>query len=68
MEKTENESILEELKGIRGDLDYIKENMLEKDVVLSSEESLELREAVEEYGRGESVSLDEFKKKLGKKP
>lgn len=68
MEKTEKESILEELKGIRGDLDYIKENMLERDVVLSSEESLELREAVEEYGRGESVSLDEFKKKLGKKP
>ena len=54
--------ILAELKVIKEDLQYIKEHMVDKDMVLSQEEEKALDESIEEYQQGKTVKLADFKR------
>ncbi|MFQ5621493.1 MAG: hypothetical protein ACE5FT_06650 [Candidatus Nanoarchaeia archaeon] len=56
MSDTITEEVLEELKIIRKDLDYIKERMVE---VMSEEDSQLLEEAMQAHAKGETTSLDD---------
>ncbi|MEK6935228.1 MAG: hypothetical protein AABW67_00415 [Nanoarchaeota archaeon] len=62
----ENEilNILNELKEIRVDINFIKNNMIDVDCVLTDKERDELKEARGEYERGETTSLEDFEKEM----
>ena len=62
----ENEisKILNELKEIRIDINFIKNNMIDADCVLTDDEKNELEEARKEYERGETTSLKDFEKEM----
>ena len=57
--------LLEELKAIRQDLKYIKEHMVDKEMLLSPSEEDMVREAIEEYERGETITLTDLKRDRG---
>lgn len=59
------DEILNELKTIRTELDYIKRHMPDKDSFLSSEEEHLLRASYEEEKDGKTLSHEEMKKELG---
>ena len=44
--------IIKELKGIKKDLRYIKEHMVDIDMVLTSGEEKVLKESIEEFKKG----------------
>ncbi len=54
---TEHKEIINELKAIREDLEFIKER-----IFLSREEEEDLRLAEKEYEEGKTISLDELEK------
>ena len=54
--------VLAELKAIREDVEYIKEHMLDIDTILTTEEERILKESLEEYRRGETVTLDDLER------
>ncbi|MEK6900247.1 MAG: hypothetical protein AABX05_03930 [Nanoarchaeota archaeon] len=53
----------EELKTIHKDLEFIKEHMVDIDVILTQKEEWRLNEAIEEYKAGKTISLEDFQKK-----
>ena len=60
------EQIVSELKAIRTDIEFIKEHMVDADSIMTPKEELMLKESLEEYSEGKSVSLDEFEKEMNK--
>ena len=58
----ENPQILEELKVIKKDLDYIKEHMVDADTILTPEEEIELDESLKELEEGKTFSFDSIRK------
>jgi len=56
--------ILNELKEIRIDINFIKNNMIDVDCILTPDEKTELEEARGEFERGETTSLEDFKKEM----
>ena len=58
----ENTQIMEELRMIKKDLDYIKEHMLNIDTILTPEEEIELNESLRELEEGKTYSFDTIKK------
>lgn len=59
---TDTQTILGKLDSIKAELDYIKENMVEKDEIMTSEEF----EAYQRSFKNENlISVEEVKKKLG---
>ncbi len=58
----ENTQILQELKVIKKDLDYIKEHMIDVDIILTHEEETELEESLKELEEGKTFSFDIIKK------
>ena len=56
--------ILAELKAIRDDVEYIKEHMLEIDTILTAEEERILKETLQEYRRGETMTLDDIEREI----
>ncbi len=63
-DKNINIQILEELKQIRQDIDFLKSNIIDSNLVLTQEEMKIVAESEREYEKGETVSLNEAKKKL----
>lgn len=59
---TVQSELIEEIKAIRKDLDYIKENMIDKDMILTPEEEERLDKSIEEYNKGKAISLEDFEK------
>ena len=57
--------IVEELKAIREDLDYIKSHMVDVDMVLIPEEEARLEESLREYKEGKATPLEAFEKEMG---
>ena len=57
--------ILDELKAIKEELDYIKENMAEKDMFLSTEEKQLLKESYKNEEESKLISSKDLKKQLG---
>lgn len=56
--------ILDELKEIRIDINFIKNNMIDPDCILTDKEKEELEEARGEYEREETTSLEDFEKEM----
>jgi len=54
--------VLKELKLIRADLNYIKKNMVVRDMILTEEEEKILDEAHEELRNGKTKTLSEVMK------
>ena len=54
--------VLEELKIIKDDLQYIKENMVDVDMILTSDEVEILAESINEYKSGKTAKLDDLKR------
>jgi len=62
---TEDKQILEELKAIRSGLDFIKDNMPDKDMFLSVKEKLLLEESHRNEKAGKLVSSKDLRKQIG---
>ena len=62
---TTETKVLNELKTIKAELDYIKTNMLNKDMFLTNEERILLTESYKDEREGKLVSSKELKKQLG---
>lgn len=60
MESQEIQKILKELRTIRIDIEFIKENMIDSDAILTCGEKSKLDESLDEFKRGKAVSLKEF--------
>ncbi|MBI2666435.1 hypothetical protein HYX13_02380 [Candidatus Woesearchaeota archaeon] len=65
MQQKTEQVVLQRLEEIKEELDYIKENMLERDSFLSEEDKIDLQKAREEFAKGKTISLDALQKKLG---
>ncbi|MDI6903718.1 MAG: hypothetical protein QMC77_08285 [Methanocellales archaeon] len=65
MQTTIPKEIVEELKTIREDLDYIKKHMVDVDTILTPEEEKRLEESLKEYKEGGTTRLEDFEKELG---
>lgn len=62
---TEVQQILEELKAIRSELDFIKEHMPNREMFLTSEEKHLLEESYSNEKKKKLTSSEELKKQLG---
>lgn len=54
--------IMEELKEIKSELNFIKEHMVDVDTVLTPEENIEIDESLKELKEGKTFSLDIIRK------
>ncbi len=62
---TESKEIMQELKLIKNELDFIKDNMVDKDMFLNAEEKQLLKESYENEKHGELTSQEELEKEFG---
>ncbi len=60
----DNQEVLRRLDKIQIDINFIKSNMIDVDCILTDEEKVELEEARGEFERGETTSLEDFKKEM----
>ncbi len=58
--------VVEELKEIRKDLEYINVHMVDVDTILTHEEEMRLDENLKEYEKGEATRFEDFEKEIGK--
>ena len=61
----ETKQIIDELKTIKEELEYIKDHMVDKDMFLSAEEKQLLKESYEHENKGELTSQEDLEKELG---
>jgi len=54
--------IMQELKEIKMDLNFIKKHMVDVDTILTPEEEVELNESLRELEKGKTFSFDAIKK------
>ena len=59
---TTSTQILEELKTIKLDLEYIKVHMVDVDTILTPEEEERLEESLQDFREGKTTSLEEMEK------
>ena len=59
------QEVVQELKAIRKDLDFIKEHMVDVDTIMTPEEEKQHEEALKEHEEGKATSLEELEKELG---
>ncbi len=60
--ETQNNSILSRLDAIKAELDFIKENMVQKDEIMTSDEFESYQRS---FDKENLVSLDDVKNQLG---
>jgi hypothetical protein len=58
---TEKE-LIKELKAIREDLAYIKEHMVDIDIILTPEEEKILEEGIKEFKEGKAIKLEDLER------
>ena len=63
---TDTQQIMEELKAIKEDLEYIKEHMVDVDTILTPEEEERLDESMHDYKQRKTVSLAKFEQEMKK--
>ena len=61
----EAQQVMEELKDIKEELEYIREHMVDKDMFLDAEEKQLLEESYEHQRQGKLVSSKELRHELG---
>ena len=62
---TEIQKMSRKLDTIKSELDYIKEHMVDADMILTEDDRKALKEANEDLGKGKTTSLKELKKEMG---
>ena len=62
--ENQTQQILDELKTIRIDIEFIKQNIIDMDDVLTPEEETRLNESLEEFGQGKTTPIIEFEKEI----
>ncbi len=62
---TETQQILEELKTMKVDLEFIKKHMFDPDTIMTTEESKRFEQSMKEFKEGKTISLKDLKKELG---
>ena len=62
---SETKLILEELKDIKADLDYIKKHIVDIDLVLTDDDIESIKEAEKEFKERRTISHEDLKKELG---
>lgn len=60
----EIKQVLEKLDVIKSELDFIKDHMVDRDSILTTEEEERLEESLEDLKRGRTVSLADFEKEM----
>lgn len=65
-EATIPKELVHEIKAIREDLDYIKEHMVDVDMILTPKEEARLKESLKEYEEGKATTLEDFEKEMNK--
>lgn len=60
----EVKQIMEKLDVIKGELDYIKNNMVNVDAILTEEDKKIITKGRKEFKEGKTVSLEGIKKRL----
>ncbi len=61
---TEVQQILEELKVIKIDLNFIKKHMFDPDTIITPEEIKTYKQSMNELKEGKTTSLSQLKKEL----
>ena len=61
---TPNQNLVEELKAIRKDLEYIKKHMFDPDTIMTLEEEKRFKISLQELKEGKTSSLFSLKKEL----
>ena len=59
-----SKELVEEIRAIRKDLDYIKAHMVDVDSILTPEEELRLEKSLEEHRKGKTMRLEDFEKSM----
>jgi hypothetical protein len=59
-----SKELVEEIRAIRKDLDYIKAHMVDVDSILTPEEEVRLEKSLEEHKKGKSIRLEDFEKSI----
>ncbi len=59
-----NLDLQKELQEIKSELHYIKDHMIDRDMILSEEEGILLNRAREEYRKGETISLEKIEGRI----
>ncbi len=60
----ENQEILKKLDKIQIDINFIKNNMVDPDCILTSEEEKILEEGLEEYRQGKTTKFEDFDREM----
>lgn len=63
---TDTQQIMEELRAIKTDLEYIKEHMVDVDTILTPEEEERLNESLKDYKEGKTISVEKFERERAK--
>lgn len=58
------EKMYRELVALRKEVQFIKNHMFDSDIIMTSEEEVQLEEALEEHKQGKTISLEDLKKEL----
>jgi hypothetical protein len=64
--ESSTKEIMDELKRIRIDINFIKQNMVDVDTLLTPEEETNLNLGLKEFKERKTTSLDDFEKEMGK--
>ena len=64
-ESIDASNLMNEIRAIRNDLDFIKEHMVDIDNIMTEDDYLALEEYRKEKNAGELVSHEDLKKELG---
>ena len=64
-ESIDASNLMNEIRAIRNDLDFIKEHMVDIDNIMTEDDYLALEEYRKEKNAGELVSHEDIKKELG---
>ena len=55
-----SKELVEEIRAIRKDLDYIKTHMVDVDCILTPDEDVRLEKSLEEHREGKTIRLEDF--------
>ena len=61
----EMKQVMDELKGIKKELRFIKEHMFDPDSIMTTEEAKRFEKSMSELKEGKTTSLSDLKKELG---
>ena len=60
--ESEVKKVLDELRTIKIDIEFIKEHMVDVDTILTPEEEKRLNLSIDEFKRGRTISLKNFRR------